>query len=172
MLLKRCTLSLFAHRQIVTETSDSTEDAKVKGVWSPQQLAANVGYSRQTIVDAINGNSRYPRRLYAQKIGKIWLIPDDHANVFIHWHRVGELLEEPPIPEQLFWGVKEVANAAGVTRIEVERAVGGAESRKGKYSYSYPATLPAQKLGNQWLVSPQDAQKYISEKKERSGRDG
>jgi hypothetical protein len=150
----------------VTDIGESTENTKVKGGWSPQQLAENLGYSRQTIVDAISRKGRYPRRLYAQKIGKIWLIPDDHASVYIHWSRTGELLEEPPIPEKLFWGVKEVADAAGVPRIEVERAVGGAESRKGKYSYSYPATLPAQKLGNQWLVSPQDAQRYISEKRE------
>jgi hypothetical protein len=146
-------------------------ESKLLGIWSPQQLAGSIGYSRQTIIDAIHGRGKYPRALYAQKIGQVWLIPDDHAEVFQHWHRTGQLLQEPPIPEKLYWGTKEIADAAGVHRMEVERAVKGTESRKGKYSYSYAATLPAQKLGHQWLVKPEDAQGYISEKRQNRDRE-
>jgi hypothetical protein len=146
--------------------SDDLPESKLEGVWSPQQLAETSGYSRQTIIDAIKGKGRYPRRLYAQKVGTIWLIPDTHADVYIQWQRTGELKEEPPIPEKLYFGTKEIAEAAGVTHVAVERAVGGARAVKGKYAYTYPAILPAQKLGHKWLVRPQDAQKYISEKRE------
>jgi hypothetical protein len=144
-------------------------ESKLLGIWSPQQLADSIGYARQTIIDAIHGRGKYPRVLYAQKIGQIWLIPDAHAEVFQHWHQTGELLEDPPIPEKLYWGTKELANEAGVPRMEVERAVKGVESRKGKYSYSYAPTLPAQKLGHQWLVRPQDAEQYIREKRGKKG---
>jgi hypothetical protein len=166
ILLKRCTLSLFADAQIVTDTGDSSNNAKVEGIWSPKELGEATGYSRQTIIDSIHGKGRYPRRLYAQKIGKIWLIPDSHAENFIHWVQTGELLQEPPAPEKLYWGTQEIADAAGVSLVRVEQAVGGIRSTKGKYSYTYPPTLEAIRFGKAWLVRPEDAEKYICEKTE------
>jgi hypothetical protein len=139
-------------------------ESKMSGIWSPQQLAEAVGYSRQAVIHSITGRGKYPRRLFAQKAGDLWLIPDDHAEVFMHWHRTGELLEEPPIPEKLYWCVKEIVDATGMSFTTVERAITGVRGAKRKYTY--PPTLPAQKLGQHWLVKASDAEKYICEKRE------
>jgi hypothetical protein len=141
-----------------------TPERKLEGIWSPQQLGVAVGYSRQAVIHAINGKGKYPRRLYAQKVGQLWLIPDDHAEVYLHWSRTGELLEEPPIPEKLYWGVAEIAEASGMPYRMVERAVTGIQG-----TYSYPPTIPAQRFGQAWLVKPEDAQTYIQEKRQTRG---
>jgi hypothetical protein len=151
----------------MTKASDSPE-TKLPGIWSPQELATTVSYSRQTIIDAINGKGKYPRRLYAQKVGKLWLIPDSHAETFLHWHRTGELLDEPPIPEKLFWSIEEIAIASGMSRIQVGRAVAGVKADKGKYSYE--PIIPGHRFGQAWLVKPEDAQKYINDKRRKTGR--
>jgi hypothetical protein len=147
----------------MTRTDESPE-SKVQGVWSPQQLAEVVGYSRQVIIDAINGRGKYPRALYAQKVGSLWLIPDAHAEAYLSWSRTGELTQEPPIPEKLYWGVLEIAEAAGVSYEVVERAVTGARAGKGRYVY--PPTIPAQRFGKAWLVKPEEAEKYIQGKRQ------
>jgi hypothetical protein len=140
-------------------------ESKLEGIWSPQQLAETIGYARQTIIDAINGKGKYPRQLFAQKAGDLWLIPDAHAEVFMVWHRTGELLEVPPIPEKLYWCVKEIVEASGMSFTTVERAITGVRGVKRKYTY--PPTLQAQKLGQHWLVKASDAEKYIQEKREK-----
>jgi hypothetical protein len=145
-------------------TAGNSPETKLEGIWSPQQLAVAVGYSRQSIIDAINGKGKYPCQLYAQKVGQYWLIPDAHAEAYLEWYRTGRLLEEVPISEKLYWGVQELADAAGVPRLQVERAITGIKAGKGKYSY--PPTLAAQKLGQYWLVKPEDARRYIQEKRQ------
>jgi hypothetical protein len=153
----------------VTETSN-TEQTKLHGIWTPQQLAVAANKSRQSIVDAINGKGAYPGRLYAQKIGQLWIIPDAHAANYLDWQRTGELLEEPPIPKKLYWGTKEIADAAGLPLLQVERAVVGIKAGKGKYIY--PPTLSALRLGQYWLIRATDAEQYIQEKKQNRDREG
>jgi hypothetical protein len=150
----------------MTRAGDLPE-TKLPGIWSPQELGTAVGYSRQTIIDAIHGRGKYPRKLFAQKTGDLWLIPDEHADVFMHWHRTGELLEEPPIPARAYLCVKEIAEMAEISTRSVERAISG--HKKG--TYSYPPTLQAQKLGQHWLVEATDAERYIQAKREKSGRE-
>jgi DNA-binding XRE family transcriptional regulator len=148
----------------MTRFGDSPEN-KVPGVWSPQQLAKAIGYSRQSIVDAINGKGKYPKHLYAQKVGQLWLIPDRNAEAYIKWSQTGEV-EDLEETEKIYWSVGEIAEASGMSLTTVDAAITGIQGK-----YSYPATLKAVRLGNKWLVATSDAEQYIREKRaEKKGK--
>jgi len=57
-----------------------------------------------------------------------------------------------------------------MSRIQVGRAVAGVKADKGKYSYE--PIIPGHRFGQAWLVKPEDAQKYINDKRRKTGRGG
>ncbi len=115
------------------------------GIWTPQEIADEIGMSRQFIVDIIVEKTK-KYRLSATKRGRTWLISDAEAKAFIERFR-------NPQPES--YTINTVAKAIGKSHKYVKDALTGYGGRK-------EPRLAGVKRGDRWVIGKEEAERFIS----------
>jgi predicted DsbA family dithiol-disulfide isomerase len=114
-------------------------------VWTPLEIANEVGKSRQFVIDAITGKTKQ-YQLFARKMGRSWIIADDEAKRFINECRN---IDETYTPQ-------DIAEAIGMTRKYVLDALTGYGGRK-------EPRLAGEKRGDRWVISREEGDRFIGE---------
>jgi hypothetical protein len=115
-------------------------------VWTPQDIANQLGMSRQFVIDAITGKTK-KYQLSAQKMGRSWIISDAEAKAFIDRYQN---------PEKEFYSTIDIAKAIGKSRKYVLDALTGYGGRK-------ETRLAGDKRGYRWVISKDEAENFIRE---------
>jgi predicted transcriptional regulator len=115
------------------------------GIWTPQEIADEIGMSRQFIVDIIVEKTK-KYKLSAAKRGRTWLISDAEAKAFIERFR-------NPQPE--WYTINTIAKAIGKSHKYVKDALTGYGGRK-------TPRLAGTKQGDRWVVEKEEAEQFIS----------
>jgi hypothetical protein len=116
------------------------------GVWTPQEIADEIGMSREFVVTAIKGRTaRYS--LSATKKGRTWLISDADAKEFIDKFRN---------PVRQWYTPNDIAKAIGMTRTYVMNCITGYGGRK-------EPRLAGVKRGDRWCIGKEEAERFIGE---------
>jgi biotin operon repressor len=115
-------------------------------VWTPQEIADEIGMSRQFIINVILGKtSRYV--LDATKKGRTWLIANDEAQAFVVRFRD---------PQKEWYSPNDLAKALGKSRKYVLDALTGYGGRK-------TPRLAGEKRGDRWVIGKEEAERFIRE---------
>jgi hypothetical protein len=115
-------------------------------VWTPQEIADEIGMSREFVVTAIKGRTaKYS--LNATKKGRTWLISDADAKEFIKTFH-------SPVKE--WYTPQDIAKAIGMTRTYVMNCITGYGGRK-------EPTLLSEKRGTRWCIGKEEAERFIGE---------
>jgi hypothetical protein len=115
------------------------------GIWTPQEIADEIGMSRQFVVDIIVGKTK-KYSLSATKIGWGWAISDADARKFIDAY-------SNPVKEH--YTPQDIATAIGKSRKYVLDALTGYGGRK-------EPRLAGTKRGDRWVVEKEEAERFIS----------
>ena len=116
------------------------------GIWTPQEIADEIGMSRQFIVDIIVGKTK-KYSLSATKIGWGWAVADMDAREFID--AFSNQQKETYSPQ-------EIAQAIGKSRKYVLDALTGYGGRK-------EPRLAGEKRGDRWCIAKGEAERFIGE---------
>jgi hypothetical protein len=115
-------------------------------VWTPQEIAGEIGMSRQFIINVILGKtSKYV--LNATKKGRTWLISEAEAVAFISKYRN---------PQKDWYTPNDLAKAINKSRKYVLDALTGYGGRK-------EPRLSGTKRGDRWVISREEAERFIGE---------
>jgi hypothetical protein len=115
------------------------------GVWTPQEIADEIGMSREFVMSVINGKTA-KHSLIAVKKGRTWLIAEDEATGFIERFRN---------PQKEWFTPNDIATAIGKSRPYVLDALTGYGGRK-------TPRLTGEKRGDRWVVEKEEAEGFIS----------
>jgi hypothetical protein len=123
-------------------------------VWTPKDLANELGKSRQFVIDVITGKTK-KYQLSATKMGRSWVISETEAKTFIDRYRN---------PKKESFTTVEIAKAIGKSRKYVLDALTGYGGRK-------EPRLAGTKRGDRWVIEKGEAERFIGEheKGETSG---
>lgn len=113
-------------------------------VWTPQEIADEIGRSRQFVIDVIIRKTK-SHQISARKMGRSWVVADGEARRFIDEFR--SLQEE-------FYTPLEIAEAIGKSRIYVQNALTGYGGKKDP-------TLNGEKRGDRWVVKKKEGDRFI-----------
>jgi hypothetical protein len=115
-------------------------------VWTPQEIAGEIGMSRQFIINVILGKtSKYA--LNATKKGRTWLISEVEAVAFISKYRN---------PQKDWYTPNDLAKAIKKSRKYVLDALTGYGGRK-------EPRLAGEKRGDRWVIGKEEAERFIKE---------
>jgi hypothetical protein len=115
------------------------------GIWTPQEIADEIGMSRQFVIDIIVGKTK-KYSLSATKIGWGWAIADADARKFIDKY-------SNPVKE--WFTPQDVATAIGKSRKYVLDALTGYGGRK-------TPRLAGFKRGDRWCIGKEEGDRFIS----------
>jgi hypothetical protein len=115
------------------------------GIWTPQEIADEIGMSRQFVVDIIVGKTK-KYSLSATKIGWGWAIADADARKFI---------DEYSNPVKEWYTPQDIAKAIDKSRKYVLDALTG-------YGGRTEPRLAGEKRGDRWIVMKKDAEQFIT----------
>jgi hypothetical protein len=116
------------------------------GIWTPQEIADEIGMSRQFVVDIIVGKTK-KYSLSATKIGWGWAIADADARKFI---------EEFSNPQKEHYTPQQIATAIDKSRKYVLDALTGYGGRK-------EPRLAGEKRGDRWVIGKEEGDRFIGE---------
>jgi hypothetical protein len=114
------------------------------GVWTPQEIADEIGMSREFVIAVITGKTA-KHSLSAIKRGRSWLVADAEAKAFIERYRN---------PQKDWYTPNDIAKAIGKSRPYVLDALTGYGGRK-------TPRLAGEKRGDRWIVDPEEAKRFI-----------
>jgi hypothetical protein len=114
------------------------------GIWTPQEIADEIGMSRQFVVDIIVGKTK-KYSLSATKIGWGWAIADADARKFI---------DAFSSPQKESYSPQDIAKAIGKSRKYVLDALTGYGGRKEQ-------RLAGEKRGDRWCISRDEAERFM-----------
>ena len=116
------------------------------GVWTPQEIADEIGMSRQFVVDIIVGK-RKKYSLPAKKISRNWVVAASDVKSFIdQYHN----------PEKESYSPQDLAKAIGKSRKYVLDALTGYGGRK-------ESRLAGVKRGDRWVIGKEEGDRFIGE---------
>jgi hypothetical protein len=115
------------------------------GIWTPQEIADEIGMSRQFVIDIIVGKTK-KYSLSATKIGWGWAIADADARKFI---------DEYSNQQKEWYTPQDIATAIAKSRKYVLDALTGYGGRK-------TPRLVGEKRGDRWIVEKEEAERFIS----------
>jgi hypothetical protein len=124
------------------------------GIWTPQEIADEIGMSRQFVIDIIVGKTK-KHSLSATKIGWAWAITDADARKFI---------DAFSSPQKESYSPQDIAAAIGKSRKYVLDALTGYGGRK-------EPRLAGEKRGERWIVTKEDAERFIESHRKGDGAD-
>jgi hypothetical protein len=116
------------------------------GVWTPQEIADEIGMSREFVMSVINGKTA-KHSLRAAKKGRTWLIADTEAMAFIERYRN---------PQKDWYTPNDIAKAIGKSRPYVLDALTGYGGRK-------EPRLAGFKRGDRWVIGKEEGDRFIAE---------
>jgi hypothetical protein len=119
------------------------------GIWAPQEIADELGMSRQFVIDVITGKIK-KYSLPAKKKGHFWFVTDTDAKAFI------QEVRSPSVKEKLEYSPNDIAKAINKSRKYVLDALTGYSGRKSP-------RLAGEKRGDRWIVSKEEAERFIGE---------
>jgi hypothetical protein len=119
------------------------------GIWVPQEIADELGMSRQFVIDVIIGKIK-KYKLNAKKKGRFWIVADADAQQFIQEFR------NPVKEEKDFYTPQDIAKAIGKSRKYVLDALTG-------YGGRTTPRLAGEKRGDRWCISRVEAERFIEE---------
>jgi predicted transcriptional regulator len=114
------------------------------GVWTPQEIADEIGMSRQFVINVIDGKTQ-KHTISATKRGRTWLISDAEAKAFIERFR-------NPQPE--WYTINTIAKAIGKSHKYVKDALTGYGGRK-------EPRLAGTKRGDRWVIEREEGDRFI-----------
>jgi hypothetical protein len=113
-------------------------------VWTPQDLANELGKSRQFVIDVITGKTK-KYQLSARKMGRSWVISETEAKSFIdRYHN----------PPKDVFTTNDIAKAIGKSRKYVLDSLTGYGGRK-------EPRLAGTKRGDRWVIEREEAERFI-----------
>jgi hypothetical protein len=119
------------------------------GIWTPQEIADEIGMSRQFVIDIIVGKTK-KHSLSATKIGWVWAIADADARKFI---------DAFSSPQKEWYSPQDLAKTIGKSRKYVLDALTGYGGRK-------EPRLAGVKRGERWVISRVEGDRFIGEHKD------
>jgi hypothetical protein len=114
-------------------------------VWTPQEIADEIGMSREFVISVIIGKTS-KHSLNATKKGRTWLIADVEAKAFIDRYRN---------PQKEWYTPNDIAKAIGMTRTYVMNCLTGYGGKK-------TPTLAGEKRGDRWVIAEVEAKRFIA----------
>jgi hypothetical protein len=119
------------------------------GVWTPQEIADEIGMSREFVIAVITGKtSRHT--LSATKKSRTWLISEADAKNFIDKFR-------NPVKE--WYTPNDIAKAIGMTRTYIMNCLTGYGGRK-------EPRLAGVKRGDRWCIGKEEGDRFVREHKD------
>jgi hypothetical protein len=115
-------------------------------VWTPQDLANELGKSRQFVIDVITGKTK-KYQLFAKKMGRSWVISEAEAKAFISRYQN---------PSKDYYSTLDLAKAIGKSRKYVLDALTGYGGRK-------EPRLAGEKRGDRWIIGKEEGDRFIGE---------
>jgi hypothetical protein len=115
------------------------------GVWTPQEIADEIGMSREFVIAVITGKTA-KHSLNAIKRGRSWLVADAEARDFIERYRN---------PQKEWYTPNDIAKAIEKSRPYVLDALTGYGGRK------LPPRLKGEKRGDRWVIEKEEAERFI-----------
>jgi hypothetical protein len=116
------------------------------GVWTPQEIADEIGMSRQFVIDIIVGK-RKTYTIPAKKLSRNWVVGDSDAKSFIDRYRN---------PQKEWYTPQDIAKAINKSRKYVLDQLTGYGGRK-------EPTLKGEKRGDRWVIEREEAERFIGE---------
>jgi hypothetical protein len=123
-------------------------------VWTPQEIADEIGMSREFVISVIIGKTS-KHSLNATKKGRTWLIADSEAKAFIDRYRN---------PKKEWYTPNDIAKAIGMTRTYVMNCLTGYGGRK-------EPTLKGEKRGDRWVIEREEGDRFIGKHVKSESRD-
>ncbi len=122
------------------------------GVWTPQEIADEIGMSREFVISVIKQKTA-KHTLSAAKKGRTWLIADAEAKAFIDRYRN---------PQKEWYTPNDIAKAIGKSRPYVLDALTG-------YGGLKEPRLAGVKRGTRWCIAREEAERFIREHGKKEG---